>query len=69
MENPLSTEALLENTSEIKKTEESIASEQGIVRPHQKSRHIFLIILVFLTVAVILFLIYQNGKSIYDEGI
>lgn len=32
-------------------------------------RHIFLTICILLAISIILFLIYQNGKSIYDKGI
>lgn len=32
-------------------------------------RHVFLTLCILLTVSIILFLIYQNGKSIYDKGI
>lgn len=71
MENPLSNEVLPENISEIK-TPELVCvpeEEKGIINPYPKIRHIFLIILVLITVATILFLVYQNGKSIYDKGI
>jgi hypothetical protein len=32
-------------------------------------RHAFLTLCVLLAIAIILFLIYQNGKSIYDKGL
>ena len=32
-------------------------------------RHLFLTLCILLAVAIILFLMYQNGKSIYDKGI
>ena len=32
-------------------------------------RHVFLILCILLTIAIIVFLFYQNGSSIYDNGI
>ncbi len=32
-------------------------------------RHAFLILCVVLIISIILFLFYQNGKSIYDNGL
>jgi hypothetical protein len=32
-------------------------------------RHLFLVISLLLAISVIVFLVYQNGKSIYDHGI
>ena len=69
MENPLNSEVLAENISEIKNSENIVEEEKGVINPHPKIRHIFLIILALVTVAIILFLVYQNGKSIYDKGI
>jgi hypothetical protein len=32
-------------------------------------RHVFLACIILFAIAAIVFLIYQNGKSIYDNGI
>lgn len=32
-------------------------------------RHVFLTLCILLAMSIILFLIYQNGKSIYDKGL
>lgn len=32
-------------------------------------RHLFLFLCVLIAVSIILFLMYQNGKSIYDKGL
>jgi hypothetical protein len=32
-------------------------------------RHVFLIFCILLTVLIVFFLMYQNGKSIYENGI
>lgn len=36
---------------------------------HTVARHLFLTLCVLLALSIVLFLIYQNGKSIYDKGI
>lgn len=42
---------------------------------HQKKniyplvRHIFIIAVTLATISIVIFLIYQNGKSIYDNGL
>lgn len=36
---------------------------------YPSARHILLIITVLFTICIILFLIHQNGKSIYDNGL
>lgn len=43
--------------------------ENTVVNIYPIIRHIFLTICILLTVIIILFLVYQNGKSIYDKGI
>lgn len=53
------------NIEEIR-TKEEIAPGTNL---HIVARHIFLILCVLLTIFIFLFLIYQNGKSIYDNGI
>jgi hypothetical protein len=32
-------------------------------------RHVFLIFCILLTVLIVFFLMYQNGKSIYENGL
>lgn len=32
-------------------------------------RHLFLTLCILLALSIIVFLLYQNGKSIYDKGI
>lgn len=32
-------------------------------------RHLFLTFCILLAISIIIFLIYQNGKSIYDKGL
>ncbi len=36
---------------------------------YQRIRHIFLIISVLCALSIIIFLMYQNGKIIYDNGL
>lgn len=42
---------------------------------HQKKniyplvRHIFIIAIILATISIVIFLIYQNGQSIYDKGL
>lgn len=46
--------------------------EEGEVRElnlHKVFRHFILISCILLAISIIIFLIYQNGKSIYDQGI
>ena len=43
--------------------------DQGVFNIYPVIRHIFLTLCVLLTIAIILFLLYQNGKSIYDKGL
>lgn len=40
-----------------------------VINVYPTIRHLILIICALLAVAIILFLFYQNGKSIYDNGI
>lgn len=47
----------------------SIEVEQKEINAYPIIRHLLLIICVLLVVAIILFLFYQNGKSIYDNGL
>jgi hypothetical protein len=47
---------------------ESINDENAI-NIYPIIRHMFLIVCVLLTVSIILFLLYQNGRSLYDKGI
>jgi hypothetical protein len=49
------------------------ASEVAVVH-HKKNiyptvRHMILVVAVLLTICIIAFLIHQNGKSIYDNGL
>lgn len=46
-----------------------IQDENTTINVYPLIRHLFLTMCILLTVAIILFLIYQNGKSIYDKGI
>lgn len=48
--------------------------EQAPQALHKKNlypivRHIFLVACILASLAIIMFLFYQNGKSIYDNGI
>jgi hypothetical protein len=53
------------------KMEEIVETEEDstTVNLYPVIRHAFLTLCILLAVAIILFLIYQNGKSIYDKGI
>ena len=50
-------------------TEEQATSPEVIINVYPVMRHIFLFACVVLTLAIIIFLTYQNGKSIYDKGL
>ena len=43
--------------------------EIEVVNIYPAVRHLFLTLCVILAVSIILFLFYQNGKSIYDKGL
>ena len=43
--------------------------ENTAINVYPLVRHLFLTMCILLTVTIILFLVYQNGKSIYDKGI
>lgn len=52
------------------KLEEAIAAEEVVeINLYPMFRHLFLTICILFTLAIIAFLIYQNGKNIYDNGI
>lgn len=65
MDTPLSNEQTVQNTTEIEETLE----ESGKLNIYPIIRHLFLIVCILLAISIILFLIYQNGKSIYVKGI
>ncbi len=44
-------------------------ASDGDVNIYPKLRHLILILCVLLTITIVVFLIYQNGKSIYANGI
>jgi Na+/H+ antiporter NhaC len=50
-------------------TETNVDTEKNEVNIYPTIRHLVLIICALLTIAIILFLFYQNGKSIYDNGL
>ena len=63
MENSLVTQ------EETTNTPESTQEETSSVNVYPMIRHLFLTLCILLTISIILFLIYQNGKSIYDKGL
>ncbi len=65
METPISTQEPTINTQE--NLTEEVSEDTFNVYPI--IRHIFLTLCILLAIVIILFLIYQNGKSIYDKGI
>jgi hypothetical protein len=46
-----------------------IEDDSTTVNVYPIIRHLFLTLCILLSIAIILFLIYQNGKSIHDKGI
>lgn len=54
-----------DNTNSINEKQD----EKNVVNIYPLIRHLFLAMCILFTVAIILFLVYQNGKSIYDKGI
>lgn len=62
MEQPLQQ---MDNTNSINEKQD----ENTAINIYPLIRHLFLAMCILFTVAIILFLIYQNGKSIYDKGI
>ncbi len=60
---PPITEAIQQSISEEKTVEETKINIYPVIR------HIFLITSLLLAFSIIVFLIYQNGKSIYVQGI
>ncbi|MCF7843556.1 hypothetical protein K9M47_01515 [Candidatus Gracilibacteria bacterium] len=73
MENTLDTQQQSTNTQEIAvvqmNTVDTSDEDSGSINIYPTIRHLFLILCILLTAAIIIFLIYQNGKSIYDQGI
>ncbi len=65
MDTPLLNQQAVQNTEEI----EDISEDSGKLNIYPIIRHLFLIVCILLTISIILFLIYQNGKSIYVKGI
>ncbi len=65
METPLPNEQIVQNTVETDDTSEDSAK----LNIYPVIRHLFLIVCILLAISIILFLIYQNGKSIYVKGI
>lgn len=59
-----------ETTAMNPKLEEGDAVEEVVeINLFPMFRHLFLTICILFTLAIIAFLIYQNGKNIYDNGI
>ena len=54
-------------TSEVLRGESASSHHKKNLYP--VVRHIFLIVCILASLAIIVFLLYQNGKSIYDNGI
>jgi hypothetical protein len=66
MENSLDKNTtILVNNPEI----ETANDDTDIVNVYPIVRHLFLTLCILLAIAIILFLIYQNGKSIYVKGV
>jgi ABC-type phosphate transport system permease subunit len=57
------------DTNEQTQHENMSVEEKAAPNIYPALRHLFLIICILLTLAIIVFLIYQNGKSIYENGI
>jgi hypothetical protein len=65
------------NTPLANQEENQASSPQGEVLPathpikniYPVTRHFMLIVLTLLAFTIIIFLIYQNGRSIYENGI
>ncbi len=62
-----------QNTSPVQQIETMPQNMPPLI-PHKKNiypvvRHIFLIACILCALSFIIFLMYQNGKSIYDNGI
>ncbi len=55
------------NTSTPAQAETQTTHEE--INLYPTLRTLFLVMCVLFTIAVVLFLIYQNGKSIYETGI
>lgn len=62
-----STSPLQENITQI--TENIEEENSNTVNLYPIIRHIFLTLCILLSISIILFLIYQNGKSIYAKGL
>ena len=69
METPPQTNEQLENNLEIISPIEVKEGEKDVLVISPRIHHIFLIVCVVIAISIVLFLIYQNGKSIYDRGI
>ena len=63
------------DTETLKENQTPQPSQEGVVDQHKKKnlypivRHIFLVTAVLCALSIIIFLMYQNGKSIYDNGL
>lgn len=64
-------ETTLTTEDQSKNIEENTTSpeETEVVNIYPAVRHLFLTLCIILALLIILFLVYQNGKSIYDKGI
>lgn len=65
MENSLDKNTIIVDSSEV----EIVTEDVDTVNVYPIVRHLFLTLCILLAIAIILFLIYQNGKSIYVKGI
>ena len=63
------------DTEPLPKDQPTQPLEQEVVEHHHTRnlypvvRHIFLVTAVLCALSIIVFLMYQNGKSIYDNGL
>lgn len=65
MEPTIDTEQTSQNTLE----KVDVSEDSDGINIYPIVRHIFLTLCILLAVSIILFLIYQNGRIIYDKGI
>ncbi len=48
---------------------EDVSDNENGLNIYPVIRHLFLTVCILLAISIIIFLMYQNGKSIYDKGI
>lgn len=69
MEGPLSNTPTNQEPQENTPVSTEVVPEEKTINLYPLIRHMFLIVCILLTITIILFLIYQNGKSLYDKGL